>query len=603
MSTNTSIRKPTIQPKLGFFVYLLAFMAVIGGFLFGYDTGIVSSTMLYVPHNLGMRPMSTLWKELIVSITPGFMLAHIIEIDLTLAPNILQSRWCRFTEYCYSGELFRHCCNRVVFVIGAAVCALAPEKVTLLIGRFLLGLAIGFASMTVPIYVGEASPLHIRGILLTGFQLMITFGLMASNLIAGGFSYIDPVNIGWRLIFAFAGLPGVIQFIGFLFLPESPRWLYKMEQKEEACKILGKIYNGCEDWIAYEISENAESLESEKKAREAVGGSMLLSRILTTPHVRKALIIGCSLQAFQQLSGINTIMYYTGTIIQSAGVQDPHMAIWISAGISSLKLADLGVNFLATFVPMYLIERIGRRLLLFISMAGVIVALFAMGSAFLLINLDSPASLDSSTIVVDTSVDHYMQCQALSNCDHCVTDEQCGFCQPNLDSSEGYCLPYSSRTPEHSLTGPCENSNLTTTRWEHSFCPSKYAIIPIIVMVVYLAFFSIGYAPMPWVLNAEFYPLWARGTCCALSTCFNWTFNLIISLTFLSLTQAATKYGAFFIYGGVTCFALVFFYFTIPETKGYNIEEIELLFMSRAKQRQQIVPMADQRLNEKSIAI
>ncbi|KAM3725756.1 Proton myo-inositol cotransporter hmit-1.3 [Dirofilaria immitis] len=577
MSTNTSIRKPTIQPKLGFFVYLLAFMAVIGGFLFGYDTGIVSSTMLYVPHNLGMRPMSTLWKELIVSITPGTaaigsLFAGPASDNFGRKKVILSSS--------------------VVFVIGAAVCALAPEKVTLLIGRFLLGLAIGFASMTVPIYVGEASPLHIRGILLTGFQLMITFGLMASNLIAGGFSYIDPVNIGWRLIFAFAGLPGVIQFIGFLFLPESPRWLYKMEQKEEACKILGKIYNGCEDWIAYEISENAESLESEKKAREAVGGSMLLSRILTTPHVRKALIIGCSLQAFQQLSGINTIMYYTGTIIQSAGVQDPHMAIWISAGISS-------VNFLATFVPMYLIERIGRRLLLFISMAGVIVALFAMGSAFLLINLDSPASLDSSTIVVDTSVDHYMQCQALSNCDHCVTDEQCGFCQPNLDSSEGYCLPYSSRTPEHSLTGPCENSNLTTTRWEHSFCPSKYAIIPIIVMVVYLAFFSIGYAPMPWVLNAEFYPLWARGTCCALSTCFNWTFNLIISLTFLSLTQAATKYGAFFIYGGVTCFALVFFYFTIPETKGYNIEEIELLFMSRAKQRQQIVPMADQRLNEK----
>ncbi|VDO20428.1 unnamed protein product [Brugia timori] len=564
---NSSSRKPTTRPKLGIFVYLLAFMAVIGGFLFGYDTGIVSSTMLYVEHNVGMRPMSTLWKELIVSITPG-----------TAAIGSL-----------FAGPASDHfgrkkiiLSSSVVFVIGAAICALAPEKITLLIGRFLLGFAIGFASMIVPIYVGEASPLHIRGILLTGFQLMITFGLMASNLIAGGFSYIDPVNIGWRLIFAFAALPGIIQFIGFLFLPESPRWLYKMEQKEEACK----------DWIAYEVSENAESLESEKKAKEAVGESMLLGRILTTPHVRKALIIGCSLQAFQQLSGINTIMYYTGTIIQSAGIQDPHTAIWISAGISS-------VNFLATFVPMYLIERIGRRLLLFISMTGVIFALFAMGAAFLLINLDSPASLDPKSISVDTSVDHYMQCQVLSNCDHCVTDEKCGFCQPSLDSPKGYCLPYSRKSPERSLTGPCENSNTTTTKWANSFCPSKYAFIPIAVMVVYLAFFSIGYAPMPWVLNAEFYPLWARGTCCALSTCFNWTFNLIISLTFLSLTQTATKYGAFFIYGGITCIALTFFYFVIPETKGYNIEEIELLFMSRAKQRQQIMPMTDQRFNER----
>ncbi|KAI6192330.1 Proton myo-inositol cotransporter [Aphelenchoides bicaudatus] len=521
----SGLPRPTKEPKLGFFVYLLAVMAVMGGFLFGYDTGIVSAAMLYVPQNKGLKPMGSFWQEIIVSITP-------------------------------------------VFVIGAVICGIGINKVVLLIGRILLGIAIGVASMIVPIYVGEASPAHIRGKLLTGFQLMVTFGLMAANIIAGGFSYIDPENIGWRLMFGFAAVPAAIQFIGFLFLPESPRWLLENGYEEECQNVLKRIYNGNVEWTDYELNEIRASSEAEHKARELIGEGSVLGRIWRTKHVRKALAIGCLLQAFQQLSGINTIMYYTGTIIKSAGIR---------------------VNFFCTFIPMFLIERLGRRLLLLTSIIG----------AFVLINNDSPRILGKDAFWgndFNSSAEQAAHCQQYKNCDFCVTDERCGYCGFKDDKkASGFCLPVDHDNDGRSITGLCSSNSSdqyhtdsykgkdVDFEWGDVYCHTKYTVVPIILIVVYLCCFAIGYAPLPWVLNAEFYPLWARGWCVSLSTFCNWLFNLIISLTFLSLTQAITKFGAFFLYAGISCFALILFFIVVPETKGCSLDEVEMLFMDKAE--------------------
>uniref|UniRef100_A0A7E4VX81 MFS domain-containing protein n=1 Tax=Panagrellus redivivus TaxID=6233 RepID=A0A7E4VX81_PANRE len=562
------LEEPENPPKMHAFTYILTSMAAIGGFLFGYDTGIISAAMLYLQNNEDIQPISNIWKELIVSVTPAFA-----GVGAVLAAPAAD-RWGR------KPVIMSSC---IVFIIGAIICAAAVNKEILLVGRVLLGVAIGFASMIVPVYLSESAPTNIRGLALTCFNIMLTLGLMFANVIGGLFAFVDPENIGWRLMFGFAAVPAIIQLIGFLFLPESPRWLFRHKGEDATQHVLHKIYNGDEEWISFENAAIHAMVQSEILAHENSDHKNALLRILKTPHVRKSLLIGCSLQMFQQLAGINTIMYYTGEIIKSAGIKSNHTVIWLSAAVASF-------NVFGTLVPFFLIERIGRRKILLASTFGTVISLVLLGGSFLLLNKDTAHIIPKSDFNFEVnSVEHYEHCVALSNCDYCVTDGACGFCTSDEDDNHvaGYCLPSSFTTPDKfSEVGPCAKGfssaalNETFT-WQDSYCNTKFTIAPIILMVVYLFVFSCGLISAPWVLNAEFYPLWARSTCVATATATNWAFNVVISMTFLTLSETITKFGTFFLYAALTVLALIVFIIWVPETMNCNLNEIEALFMTK----------------------
>ncbi|XP_056595573.1 solute carrier family 2 member 13b isoform X3 [Triplophysa dalaica] len=539
----------SVQRGMPCFVYILTGFSALGGFLFGYDTGVVSGAMLLLKKEMNL---SSLWQELLVSVTVGAAALS------ALAGGYLNGIFGR--RICILLASF-------IFCAGGIILGVAPNKEVLLFGRLIVGLGLGIASMTSPVYIAEVAPPHLRGQLVTINTLFITGGQFIASVVDGVFSYLQ--HDGWRYMLGLSAVPAALQFFGFLFLPESPRWLLQKGQTEKARQVLGQIRAGVN------VEEEYESIRSgiEEERNDAGGGSVLW-RMLTYAPVRRALIVGCGLQMFQQLSGINTVMYYSATILQMSGVQDDRTAIWLAS-------ATAFTNFLFTLLGVWLVERVGRRKLTLGSILGTAASLMVLAAGFLLSARASPPVTFHPS---DPSL-HNSSCNTYGFCESCMLDPGCGFCYGKNGTSviESSCLPVNAANTESAAVGRCFNGTQESTGafWAYNFCPTSYSWIVLMGLILYLAFFAPGMGPMPWTVNSEIYPLWARSTGNACSAGVNWICNVLVSLTFLHVAQYLTYYGAFFLYSGLALLGFVFVVGCLPETKGLRLEEIESLFAKR----------------------
>ncbi|XP_029378561.1 proton myo-inositol cotransporter-like isoform X3 [Echeneis naucrates] len=527
------------------FVYVLAAFSALGGLLFGYDTGVVSGAMLLLKKEMNL---SALWQELLVSSTVG---AAAIS---ALIGGFL------------NGWLGRRICILVssfIFSIGGVILSVAPDKVVLLVGRITVGLGIGIASMTVPVYIAEVSPPHLRGQLVTINCLFITGGQFIASVVDGAFSYLS--HDGWRYMLGLSVLPAFLQFVGFIFLPESPRWLLQNGRSQEAYQVLGRI-RGRQN-VEEEYDAIRANIEEEEK--EAGSGGLVILRILSHGPTRRALIVGCGLQMFQQLSGINTVMYYSATILQMAGVRDDKQAIWLAAATSAS-------NFVFTLVGVWLVERVGRRRLTLGSLLGTGLSLALLAVGFLLTALNSPP------ITFHPVHSQNSTCTQYRSCEPCMLNPDCGFCyrENGTQVFDSSCIPVNQASTDHAAWGRCSNQTGVPSgpMWAYNYCPTSYSWIVLVGLIFYLAFFAPGMGPMPWTVNSEIYPLWARSTGNACSAGVNWIFNVLVSLTFLHVAQFLTYYGAFFLYTGLVFLGLLFVLGCLPETQGLQLEDIESLF-------------------------
>ncbi|CAL5411717.1 unnamed protein product [Camellia sinensis] len=536
------------------YVLRLAFSAGIGGFLFGYDTGVISGALLYIIDDFKLDKKTVLQETIVSMAIAGAIIGAAIG-------GWFNDRFGRRTTILIADFLF---------FIGAVIMAAAPNPALLIVGRVFVGFGVGMASMTSPLYISEASPAKVRGALVSTNGFLITGGQFLSYLINLAFTKVPGT---WRWMLGVAGLPALLQFILMLLLPESPRWLYRKGREEEAKTILRKLYP--EEDVEAEIQALKESVEAEIQEKGS-SEKISLVRLLKTKTVRRGLIAGVGLQVFQQFVGINTVMYYSPTIVQLAGFASNQTALLLS-------LVTAGLNAGGTIVSIYFIDRTGRKKLLVISLCGVIISLGLLSAVFHETTTHSPgvSAAEPSHFTAYTCPDYTSAGTSAANwdCMKCLkaSSPDCGFCSSSTDKPIQL-LPGSCLISNDTVKDMCDGDRLWYTRG----CPSKYGWLAIIGLALYIIFFSPGMGTVPWIVNSEIYPLRFRGICGGIAATANWISNLIVSESFLTLTQAIGTSWTFLIFGVISVVALFFVLICVPETKGLPIEEIEKMLEMRA---------------------
>lgn len=533
------------------YVLRLAFSAGIGGLLFGYDTGVISGALLYIRDDFPSVDKKTWLQESIVSTAvAGAIIGAAIG-------GWMNDRFGRKTTILVADFLF---------FAGAVIMASAPNPALLIVGRVFVGLGVGMASMTSPLYISEASPARIRGALVSTNGFLITGGQFLSYLINLAFTKAPGT---WRWMLGVAALPALTQFILMLFLPESPRWLYRKRMEEEAEAILRKIYPANE--VEGEVQALKESVEAEIQA-EGSSEKINLIKLLKTKTVRRGLVAGVGLQVFQQFVGINTVMYYSPTIVQLAGFASNQTAL-------ALSLVTSGLNALGSIVSIYFIDRTGRKKLLIISLCGVVLSLGVLSAVFHETTSHSPSiSRQETAHFAAYSCPAYQSASATGwDCMKCLkaSSPDCGFCAAAADKLyPGACLISNSTVKDL-----CHGENRL---WYTRGCPSRFGWLALIGLALYIIFFSPGMGTVPWIVNSEIYPLRFRGVCGGIAATANWISNLIVAQSFLSLTEAIGASWTFLIFGVISVIALFFVLICVPETKGLPIEEVEKMLEHRA---------------------
>lgn len=504
------------------YTIFISFIVALGGFLFGFDAGIISGVMTFAGPEFNLTEIQSGW----VTSAPSFAAMFAMLFSGRLSDIIGRKKMLIIVAFLYA--------------ISAVLSAMSNSYEMLYITRIIGGVAFGAALVLAPMYIAEISTAENRGKLVSLQQLNIVFGFFAAFLSNYFFnkyntpesSFLTDENV-WRWMLGVELIPALFYFVLLFFVPKSPRWLYLKEKINEAKSVLNQIHGA--DRGRLEIASIEKNITADKNK------AGLKIKDLLKPTLRFILIIGLIVGVLQQITGINAVYFYATSIFKQTGIGTD------AAFSSSVLLSTISVIF--TFVAIYLIDKMGRRPLLLIGTAGIAASLLLCAYGF-------------------------------NQATYKLTNEKIS--QFTFSNSENL-VPFANQVYTSDVTF---KNDLKSALGNQIYTKNDGAILEaattinanliLIGILGFIACFAFSLGPVMWVLLSELYPLKYRGLAIGVIAFIN---SLISSLVQLVFPWELSNLGnalTFFIFG---CFALIGFFAllkVLPETKGKSLEELEL---------------------------
>lgn len=508
------------------FVIRIAAIVALGGFLLGFDASVISGVVKFIEPEFNLSKIQLGWAVSSITLAAGFgMLVAGPMSDIHGRRKILK----------YAALLF---------TISALGSALSVTFFWLIIFRMIGGLAVGAALIIAPMYIAEVAPPDKRGQLVSFNQLNIVIGISVAFftnylILKWGNSdaeWAKSLGLGkwnWRWMLGLEALPAILYFLGLFIVPRSPRWLMTKSKKEEALSVMKKVVSETE--ALSQIKAVEQSIYDDRQKEKSRVGDLLKK------SMRKVMIIGAIVGIFQQLVGINAVLFYAPMIFEQTGIGTD--ASFIQAAL--VGLTNLGF----TIVAMLAIDKFGRKPLLIIGMIGIAICLFLLSYGF----SEATYSLSAEAIA---SLPAEIDKTILSSLQDKVFNNDLEFKQALVNTL----------------------GETVATTYESTIVTASAKMNTILILVGIIGFvgaFAMSIGPVMWVLFSELFPTKIRGIAITVVGLINLIVAFLVQLLFPWELASLGNTMTFLLFGIFAIIGLVLIWLNVPETKGKTLEELE----------------------------